>query len=255
MEEIEKTVVKEFSSKGVQETYKDMTREGLWKSEEILFKKYFKKGSSILDIGCGSGRTTFPLVKLGHKVIGIDLTPAMIKSAKWISKEFGIKVDFKVGNAKNLKFKDNSFDNAIFSFNGWNQVPGRENRQKVLNEAYRIIKPGGYYIFTSHKRVFGKWTPFWIKQWLKMYILRHFGCKIKEKEFGDRFFRKTAREIYETEQYINIPKVSEVKKMIKKAGFGLVYNELRNTIAPKDAEMKSGNCMFFVCRKPSQDNI
>lgn len=249
MGDIENLVIKEFSTKHVQEVYKGTTREGLWNSEEKLFKKYFKKGSSVLDIGCGSGRTTFPLVKLGYKVTAIDLTPAMIKSAKEMSKEFGIKADFRLGNAKDLKFKNESFDNALFSFNGWNQIPGRENRLKALKEIYGVLKPGGYFIFSSHIRRFGKWVPFWVKQWIKSYILRPLGVKFKEKEFGDRFFRRTKREIFENDQFIHIPNLKEVKSLVKKAGLEVVFNDFRNNITTEDGKLKSANCMFFVCKK------
>jgi len=154
IKKIKNIVVEEFSSTSIQKTYREMTKCGLWKSEEMLFKKYFEKNSTILDIGCGSGRTTYGLVKLGYEVIGVDMTPEMIKSANELSDYFKLKIDFRLLNAKDLKFKDNSFDNAIFSFNGWSQIPGKVNRLKSLEEVYRILKTGGYFIFTSHVRNF-----------------------------------------------------------------------------------------------------
>lgn len=248
---LQKLVAREFSSEKVQKSYEEATREGLWKSEEKLFKKYFKPGSRILDIGCGSGRTTFPLAKMGHKVIGIDLTPAMIKTAKRLSKEFRMKVDFRAGNATSLKIKNESFDNALFSFNGWDQIPGEGNRLNALREANRAIKPGGYFIFTSHLRQFNKkyfWS--WVKQWLKLYILKPIGFHIREIEYGDQFFKRARIEEYENEQFIHIPKLSKIKEQIKKAGFELVFYDKRNSIAKEDEKLISGNCTFFVCRKP-----
>jgi ubiquinone/menaquinone biosynthesis C-methylase UbiE len=246
---IQKTVIEGFSSKNIQKEYKEMARRGLWKSEEKLFKKYFKKRSKILDIGCGSGRTTFALAQMGCKVIGIDITPAMIKSAKELSKELKVNVTFEVGDATNLKFKDEDFDNALFSFNGWNQIPGERNRSKALKEAHRVIKPGGYFIFTSHTRDFGRYTFFWIKQWIKFYILRPLGVKIKEIEYGDRMFKKSFTTEYENEQYLHVPKLSKVKKRIEDAGFQLIFYDKRNNIARQDKKLKSGNCNFFVCKK------
>jgi len=253
--QIENIVIEEFSSNDIQETYREMTKHGLWKSEEILFKKYFKKNSTILDIGCGSGRTTYGLKKLDYEVIGIDITPEMIKSAKALSDYFNLNIDFRVSDAKKLNFKDNSFDNAVFSFNGWDQIPGKDNRLKVLKEAYRILKTGGHFIFTSHIRELNrKYAIFWIKQWVKHYILKPLGFKIIEKEFGDVFFKQftnnNAVYTYNNLQYIHIPNLFEIINMIDIAGFNLKLNDFRNKIASEDSNLSSYNCMFFVCKKP-----
>ena len=139
-----------YSRQTIQELYKKVyTWEGLWKGEALLIDKYYAKNSSVLDIGCGSGRTTFPLAKKGFKVVGVDLVPEMIKTAKELAKSFDMAIDFQVGDATNLHFNENSFENALFSFCGWNQIPGRENRLKALKEINRVLKPGGYFIFAS----------------------------------------------------------------------------------------------------------
>jgi ubiquinone/menaquinone biosynthesis C-methylase UbiE len=247
--EIQEIVVREFSNANVQNAYEEMTREGLWASEEKLLKKYFKKNSRILDIGCGSGRTTFDLARLGYNVVGIDLTPAMIKTAKKLSEEFNINIDFKVGNAIKLNFDDKSFDNALFSFNGWDQIPMARNRLLALKETRRVLKPGGYFIFTSHLMSIDKYFFSWIKEWIKFYILKNIGFKIKEIEFGDKFFRRGSKEVYENEQFLHIPKFSKVKAQVKSAGFEIVFCDRRNSIAMEDKKLKSENCMMFVCKR------
>jgi len=247
--ELKNIVTTGFSNKQIQEDYENQTRAGLWKSEEKLFKKYFKEKSKIIDIGCGSGRTTFPLAKKGYKVIGVDLTPAMIKTAKKLAKEFKMKMDFRVGDATNLKFKNNSFDNALFSFNGWNQIPGEKNRLRSLKEIHRVIRPEGYFIFTSHVRSWKGYFGLWIKQWIKLFILKPLGFNIKENEFGDRFYKRGGTAYYDKEQYTHIPALSKIKKQIKKAGFELLFYNKRNNIAKADAKLISFNCTMFVCRK------
>lgn len=248
--QIQQLVLDEFSSDKIQKTYEEMTRMGLWKSEEKLFRKYFKKGTKILDIGCGSGRTTFPLSRMGYNVIGIDITPAMISTAKRIAKEFKLNIDFEVGDATKLGFKNESFDNALFSYNGWEQIPGEKNRSKALKEAYRVIKPGGYYIFSSHTRVLKGYFLFWLKQWIRFYILKPLGFKIKEMNFGDRFFKSSSIEEYRKEQFVHIPRLSRIKAQIKEAGFKLILFDKRNNIAKEDEKLKTGNCTIFVCKKP-----
>lgn len=247
---IQKIVIKEFTDKDVQKTYEDMTRSGLWKSEEKLFSKYFRKKSKVLDIGCGSGRTTFQLEKRGYKVVGIDLTPAMIKTAKKLSLEFKKDIEFRVGNALNLAFDDESFDNALFSFNGWNQIPMEKNRLLALKEAYRVIKPKGYFIFTSHiRQPIDRYIFIWAKEWVKIRLLKPRGFKIMEIELGDRFFKRGSEEVFRNKQFIHLPTLSKIKEQIKDAGFEIVFYDRRNSISEEDERLKSGNCMMFVCRK------
>ena len=72
-------------------SYEKLTKDvGLWASEKYVFEKYLNQSDNILDMGCGTGRTTFPLDKSGYKkIIGTDLTPEMIQ----IAQELNISVD------------------------------------------------------------------------------------------------------------------------------------------------------------------
>ena len=74
--------------------YSDFTKEvGLWKSENYVFEKYLSKSNFILDLGCGTGRTTIPLFKQGFKnIIGVDLTPEMIEEAQKLNNFFKTKL-------------------------------------------------------------------------------------------------------------------------------------------------------------------
>ena len=239
---LQDSIIEEFSSPITQDIYIKAAETGLWKSEKKLILKHFKKGSKILDIGCGTGRTTIALRKLDYDVTGIDITPAMIKSAKKISKRKNLQIKYEQGDATRLRFKERSFDNALFSFNGWTQIPGRENRQKALGEVFRVLKPGGHHIFTANRRQWRGRFWFWIRQWLRVALLKNL-MPVDEIDFGDRFFEIDGR----GRQYIHIPSKREVVGQISKAGFTLVYSEMSGNIAKQD---DNNNALFFVCRRP-----
>jgi SAM-dependent methyltransferase len=117
--------------------------------ERFLINKYFtnKKGK-ILDIGCGYGRTTKPLFDMGYDVVGIDIVPKMIGDAK---KE-NPQIDFRIMSATSLDFPDSYFDYAIFSFNGIDYIYPESRRFEALKEIYRVLKPGGLFVLSSHNK-------------------------------------------------------------------------------------------------------
>ncbi len=247
-ENLKEHVIITYSLKGTQEWYIQKAESGLWGSEEAMIKKYFKSKSSIIDIGCGTGRTTIHLRKLGYKVRGIDITPVMINNANVIAKHKKLKIQYKIGDAALLKYENSSFDNALFSFNGWTQIPGKNNRIKALSEIYRVLRPGGYFILTSHIRKMQGFTIHWTKQWINIYLLKPLGFRFKEVEFGDYFFDiESTNRTSKNKQFIHIPRLKDVTKQIVKVGFDLVFFARGNTISSK----KTGEDppIFYICKK------
>jgi SAM-dependent methyltransferase len=101
------------------------------------------KGDEVLDVGCGAGvDTLFSAMMTGStgKVVGIDLTPAMLKRAKKNLSKTDLKnVVFKEGSVENLPFADGDF--MIVTSNGaLNLVP---DKARAFGEIYRVLKPGG----------------------------------------------------------------------------------------------------------------
>jgi len=264
IDKIKKESIEEFSSDNTQKQYEKIAEKGLWESEEILINKYFKPNSSILDIGCGSGRTTFPLNQMGYKVTGVDVTPAMIEIAKKVSFTKGADINFLLGDATNLKFEDNYFDGAIFANNGWVQIPGKENRQKALDEIYRVLKPNSYFILTAHQRYYsGRYLFLWIKNWIKFYIVKPLGFNIKEIDFGDYFFERNYKiGNIAPKQFIHCASKKEIEKQIEKSGFKLEMRKRMGALSGQDAEYLRGSLskdfnsfkspVFYVCVKLSR---
>jgi arsenite methyltransferase len=100
-------------------------------------------GDAVLDIGCGAGVDSLVagrLVGAGGRVVGIDATPAMIEAARANLARLGFdQVTFQVAEAEALPFPDNDFD-AVISNGVFNLTL---NKEKALQEAQRVLKPGG----------------------------------------------------------------------------------------------------------------
>lgn len=102
----------------------------------------------MLDLGCGTGRTTIHIKNLGNHVIGSDISPLMITRAKKLHPN----LDFEVQDACVLPYTEDVFDAVVFSFNGLDCIYPEENRVKALKEIFMVLKPGGVFVFSSHNR-------------------------------------------------------------------------------------------------------
>lgn len=234
------------SEKTVSDYVKAVKEIGLWESEKMMIKKYFNPEDRILDIGCGAGRTTIGLYELGyHLVEGLDLSEAMITQARKISKELNYNINFMVGDAAYLDYNDETFEAALFSFNGIMQIPGRKNRIKVLKEIKRVLKPEGYFLFTTHDRESGKeYESFWQEE------KRKWALHIEDKrlhEFGDRIIKMEERDIF-----LHFPTREEVISSLEEAGFILIEGKLRSELCEESAEVKkfSTDCILWLVQKP-----
>lgn len=219
---------------------------GLWNSEKILFDKYLNKSDKILDIGCGAGRTTINLYKLGYKdIIGVDISTNLINYAKTYSDLHNLNIAFEEGDATNLNYDDGTFDVVIFSYNGMQSIPGVKNRNKVLHEVYRVLKPGGLYIFTAHNRDdSGEHQYIWDEEktkWKK-------GTQDKNLElFGDKYvIDKTG-----LKTFIHFSNIEEMKNFIHQEKFEILEYKKSTDIAKENKLTKefAGVTIFWILKK------
>ena len=102
-----------------------------------------RTGETVLDLGSGGGFDCFlAAAETGDsgRVIGVDMTPAMISKARSnADKGRYANVEFRLGEIENLPVADNSVD-VIISNCVINLSP---DKRRVFDEAYRVLKSGG----------------------------------------------------------------------------------------------------------------
>ena len=138
-----------YNSNSVVNEYKEKLF--LFKGEKNLLNLIKERAelTSMLDIGIGTGRTTYFFSKYFKKYVGIDYASEMIKLAK---SKYSINKNcrFYTLDATDMQiFDDNTFDVILFSFNGLDCVSYRE-RIKIVKEINRVAKPNALFCYSTH---------------------------------------------------------------------------------------------------------
>ena len=120
-------------------------------SADILSEFLFRREShSLIDIGCNSG---FLWDHLWDEIFytGVDADEELIEKARKKYANDMQRVSFYAGDVEDLQFEDEAFD----AFYMGEVLEHLEDPYSALKEAYRVLKPGGYGIITTPKKIEG----------------------------------------------------------------------------------------------------
>jgi SAM-dependent methyltransferase len=105
-------------------------------------------GQRILDVATGSGNVALRAARAGAEVIGLDLTPALLDKAQQRADDWGVQVDWQIGDAEALPYDDNMFDRVLSALG----VIFAPRHAVAAHELVRVCKPGGVIGLVN-------WTP------------------------------------------------------------------------------------------------
>ena len=92
-------------------------------------------GVLTLEIGCGEGRVTRDLRDRGHRMVGIDASPTLLRHAR--DADPGGR--YLIGDGMSLPFSDAAFDLAV----AYNSLMDMDDMAAAVREAARVLTPGG----------------------------------------------------------------------------------------------------------------
>jgi len=102
----------------------------------------------VLEIGCGLGTDGAQFAQAGARYTGIDLTDAAVDLARRRFEIFNLRGSFRVADAEQLDFPDNSFD-LVYSHGVLHHTP---DTQKAIREIHRVLRPSGRAIVMLYHR-------------------------------------------------------------------------------------------------------
>ena len=105
----------------------------------------------VLDIGCGAGFLGNYLAELGHRVTGIDEANDALAVAR--QHDASGRANYQQGDALHLPFESGSFD-VVCALDFLEHV---ENPDRAIEEAARVLAPGGSFFFHTFNRNFWSW--------------------------------------------------------------------------------------------------
>jgi len=101
-------------------------------------------GLSGLDIGCGEGHNTQLLAQRGAQMTAVDISRVFVRYARESESQQPLGIHYQLASAVELPFADATFDFAT-GFMSFMDIP---ETAKVLANAYRVLKPGGFLQFS-----------------------------------------------------------------------------------------------------------
>jgi SAM-dependent methyltransferase len=116
--------------------------------------------SRVLDLACGHGRIANRLAAKGARVTGLDATALFLERARAQAAAGGLPVESVEGDMRSLPWADGSFDSVISWFASFGYFSDEENR-RVLQEAYRVPRPGGRFLIEHNNlaELLPRWLP------------------------------------------------------------------------------------------------
>lgn len=116
----------------------------------ILRTLKIRKGSRILDVGCGFGRHSIPLGKKGFHVTGIDYSPLFIRLARKEARRLGVpNVHFARQDMRAMHMKD-AKDAAICMFTSFGYFKKLSENEKVITQVSKLLVENGVFLLDTN---------------------------------------------------------------------------------------------------------
>ena len=136
------------------EEYTDASARGAWGRAEITWGMFSVpeaelgvlgdvSGLDVVELGCGTAFLSGWLARRGARVVGVDVTPAQLETARRMQAEFGVELTLVEASAEEVPLPDGSFDLVVSEYGAsiWCDPSA------WIPEAARLLRPSGRLVF------------------------------------------------------------------------------------------------------------
>jgi SAM-dependent methyltransferase len=207
--------------------YTDRQAEGAWAQEEITWGKWSiperdlrvlpdLAGKEVVELGCGTGYFGAWLKRSGaQRVVGVDVTPAQLETARRMNEQHGLGLEFVEANAEETGLPADSFDFAFSEYGAsiWCDPA------KWIPEAARLLRTEGELVFLRGST-------------LQILCSPDTGPVVEQLVRPQKGLYKL--EWYDDDPGVEFhPPVSEMHRILRESGFELL--DFRELYAPENA--------------------
>ncbi len=160
--------------------------------ERDCLRNIVKRGESVIDIGCGTGRVLRGLQDIAGMCVGVDYSEHHADMARKMLKD----TDIFLADAKKTNFKDDLFDCVLCVYNTFGNLG--EDKVSVLREMRRIMNPNGRIILSVYsENALDTQLRFYKMLGLNVENVDDYALYLREGLISERFTEERLRKLVE----------------------------------------------------------
>lgn len=227
----------------------------------ILKTTNIEPSDSILDLCCGQGRHSIELAKRGYlHISGLDRSKFLIRLARKRAQQHNFKIPFSEGDARKIKYEDDSIDCVLLMGNSFGYFEKKEDDEAVLKAIRKVLKSKGILVLDM---VDGDWMRknFEPRSW-EWIDQNHLVCR--ERTLSNDNKRIVSREVVVhaeegiiTDQFYaeRLYEWETIKELLEKNDFSDI--QLHGNVASESARKNQdlgmmGNRLFITATAPEK---